>query len=435
MSSTPPIKPQKTIVKTVKKIKIDFFLLKISFTLIIVGLCSYGLFIIKSGFDKSLIGYLLLAPSGLAAIGVLMLFDIFSIEEETKYIKKKPSQLLKEQKQYDKDYEQYLKNYSKNSRQSDAERIENEAKKKKRLLKEALDETYKRDKARRLEEEKRIKAKREEEEKNKKALQKKRLDEADKRDKARREEEEKKVKATREINDEIKKALQKYRLDAAEKREKARREEEEKKEKELQKNRLNDSKINFKPIAGINFSISANNENYHWYALYKYYPVNRFSASDLSPRDLEVRRLVFDFKDGRNVEYCANLFASALINVFGRSYLNNKTLLIVPASNKAKTEVRFKEFCRLFSAHTGLTNGYHMLNNNGLARNPANRGGNRNIDLEDYLAFSGSFNAIHLIVIDDVRTSGSSSNKIYEMLRRRNIASVTFFYMAKTVSI
>jgi hypothetical protein len=413
MSLTPPIKPKKTIVKTVKKIKIDFLLLKISCAFIIIGLCSYGLmtFMTKSGLDKSLIGYILLAPSGLAIIGVLMLFGIFSIEDETRFIDKKPSQLLKEQKQYDKDYEQYLKN----SRQSDAERKENEAKKRQRLLKEALDEAEKRDKARRLEEEKRDKARRLEEEKNKKALQKQRLEEEEKKEKE----------------------LQRKRLeDKVEKRIKAIiREEAEKKEKELQKNRREDSKIYINSTAGINFSISANNENYHWYALHKYYPVNRFSDSDLSPRDLEVRRLVFDFKDGRNIDYCANLFASALINVFGRSYLNNKTLLIVPASNKAKTEVRFKEFCRLLSAHTGLVDGYHMLNNNGLVRSQAHRGGNRNIDLENYLTFSGSFSGKHLIVIDDVRTSGSSSNKIYEMLRRRNIASVTFFYMAKTVSI
>jgi hypothetical protein len=198
---------------------------------------------------------------------------------------------------------------------------------------------------------------------------------------------------------------------------------------------LNDSKVaQFTPISGINFSVSNNNGEYKWYALYNYYPVNRFNASDLSSKDLEARRHVFDFKDGRNSEYYAKLFASALINQFGRVYLKDKILLIVPASNKTKTEVRFKEFCRLLSVHTGLVNGYEMLTNNNLSRSSAHTGGNRNADLEQYLNFSGSFHGKHVIVIDDVRTSGSSSNKINDMLKRRHISSATFFYMAKTVS-
>lgn len=190
----------------------------------------------------------------------------------------------------------------------------------------------------------------------------------------------------------------------------------------------------FTPISGASFSVSDNNGDYKWYALYNYYPVNRFNASDLSFKDLEARRHVYDFKDGRNTPYYAKLFASALINQFGKVYLKDKVLLIVPASNKARTELRFKEFCRLLSIHTGLINGYEMLTNNDLSRSSAHTGGSRNADLEQYLNITSSFSGKHFIVIDDVRTSGSSSNKINDMLKRRQILSVTFFYMAKTVS-
>lgn len=112
----------------------------------------------------------------------------------------------------------------------------------------------------------------------------------------------------------------------------------------------------FTPFSGVNFSITNFNGDYKWYALYKYYPVNRFNASDLSSKDLETRRHVFDFKDGRNTEYYAKLFASALINQFGKVFLKGRVILVVPASNKKKTEVRFKEFCRLLSIYTGLIN-------------------------------------------------------------------------------
>jgi hypothetical protein len=193
-------------------------------------------------------------------------------------------------------------------------------------------------------------------------------------------------------------------------------------------------KPTFTPTSGIGFQISNTSGQYNWYAIYNYYPVNRFSASELTSKDLEARKHVYDFKDGRNPDHYSKLFASALVNKFGSSFLSDKILIVVPASSKSKTEVRFKSFCSKMSLYTGMTNGYDMLTNNDVVRTAAHAGGNRNANLEQFLKISGSFAGKNILVIDDVRTSGSSSNKIHEILKSRNAASVTFCYLAKTVS-
>jgi hypothetical protein len=190
----------------------------------------------------------------------------------------------------------------------------------------------------------------------------------------------------------------------------------------------------FEPIANVVFTISKSNYDYSWYALYYYYPVNRFRASELSVAQREARRHVYDFKDGLDPRYYARIFASALINQFGRNFCTGKILIVVPASDRIRTEARFEEFCLLLSTYTGLINGFEMFTNNELDRTPANAGGDRNADLEQFVDISDSLAGTHVVVVDDVRTSGSSSSQVYKMLKRRNVSSATFFYLAKTVS-
>ena len=225
---TPPKKTEEYIFKKVKRLRINFLMLKISILLTFVGLCSYGLLrlLADSGINTSILGYLLLAPSGLALIGPIMLIGTFSIESDYEHKIKSKRTRLKEQKQYDEEYLEYetlLNEYESNlrkknqkSRMSDAERKEKEVKKEKELRKRQLDETSRKDKVRRSEEEKK-----------KKKLLKDKLDETERRDKARRAEEEKK-----------KKELLAKQLEENERRDEARRAREEKKKEEVLKKQL-----------------------------------------------------------------------------------------------------------------------------------------------------------------------------------------------------
>lgn len=173
---------------------------------------------------------------------------------------------------------------------------------------------------------------------------------------------------------------------------------------------------------------------YKWYALWQYFPVNRFPASSLSTEDLNHRNLTFDFKDGVNPDKFAEILSSAINKTFDSFNLKNKILIIIPASNKIKTEVRFKKFCEKLCSLTGLTNGYDILVNNDENRIPVHKGGDRNKSIISAIKLKTSINGKELIIIDDVRTSGKSSNDVNELLIKNGAKSTTFIYVGKTVS-
>jgi hypothetical protein len=173
---------------------------------------------------------------------------------------------------------------------------------------------------------------------------------------------------------------------------------------------------------------------YKWYALWQYFPVNRFPANSLSTEDLNHRNLTFDFKDGVNPDKFAEILSSAINKTFDSFNLKNKILIIIPASNKIKTEVRFKKFCEKLCSLTGLTNGYDILVNNDENRIPVHKGGDRNKSIISAIKLKTSINGKELIIIDDVRTSGKSSNDVNELLIKNGAKSTTFIYVGKTVS-
>lgn len=190
--------------------------------------------------------------------------------------------------------------------------------------------------------------------------------------------------------------------------------------------------FSYQPKSNIQFTINNKNNFYSYNAIFQYYPVNRYSSGELDAEDLNNRSILYGFKDGRNVKYNADLFASALLNKFGREELNKKCLMIIPASTKEKTEIRFKEFCELLSEYTQMENGYQYLINS-KDREPSHKGGSRNYNPEEYLKIVHSLEGKEIIIIDDVRTSGRSSDNIYNFIKKENTKSITFCYMARTV--
>ncbi len=171
---------------------------------------------------------------------------------------------------------------------------------------------------------------------------------------------------------------------------------------------------------------------YKWYALWKYFPKNRFPDDKLESIDLMHRSKVFEFKDGHNPEKYAKIISEALIQKFGKIILKTKTLLIVPASNKSKTDKRFKLFCEKVSITCCLINGYNILTNNDKAKIPKRLGGDN--EILPYINLNSSINGKEFIIIDDIRTSGKSSNDVNQLLKENGAKSTIFVYFGRTVS-
>lgn len=174
--------------------------------------------------------------------------------------------------------------------------------------------------------------------------------------------------------------------------------------------------------------------SYKWFALWPYYPVNKFSATNLPANDLNNRNLIFKFKDGIEPVLFGKIVGSALLNKFDFQTIKDKVLLIIPASNKSRTEKRFKLFCEKLCSYTGLLNGYEYLTNNETIRTPTHQGGNKNQSIISSIQLTTSIVGKDFIIVDDVRTSGKSSNDIFEFLKKKGAGDITFIYLGRTVS-
>ncbi len=179
---------------------------------------------------------------------------------------------------------------------------------------------------------------------------------------------------------------------------------------------------------------SVDKYSYKWYALWQYYPVNKFSALNLHADDLNNRNLIFKFKDGIDSILFSKIVGSALINKFNFEVLKDKVLLIVPASNKSRTEKRFRLFCENLCSYTCMLNGYEYLTNNETIRTPTHQGGNKNQSIISSVQLTKSIVGKDFIIVDDVRTSGKSSNDIFEFLKKNGAGDITFVYLGRTVS-
>ena len=178
------------------------------------------------------------------------------------------------------------------------------------------------------------------------------------------------------------------------------------------------------------------NKKFLWSAIWSYYPKNRFQDEELNEIDLQNRYLTYHFKDGSNPLKFAQIFASAILRFFEEPFkgeIEDYTLAIIPASNKLKTDIRFKDFCSYLIEYTGLINGFEMISNKNISRDPIHQSSNREIDLRSYIKIDKAVKNKKILVIDDVRTSGRSSNVVYDLLMEYGAQEVVFFYLAKTV--
>ena len=92
--------------------------------------------------------------------------------------------------------------------------------------------------------------------------------------------------------------------------------------------------------------------------LYRYLPT-KYKA-EATERDWQVRRLVWDFKEGKRSIGVAQVVAQRLVKMFGAS-VTEITLVCVPASSAEKNERRYKTFASEVARLTGCANGYEAV--------------------------------------------------------------------------
>lgn len=82
--------------------------------------------------------------------------------------------------------------------------------------------------------------------------------------------------------------------------------------------------------------------------MFSFYPYLSTKNRNATQEEWKIRRLIWDFKDGKAFANVAHLVANKLIQLYGKE-TNNIIFACVPASSAEKNEKRYKHFHRWFA--------------------------------------------------------------------------------------
>lgn len=146
-------------------------------------------------------------------------------------------------------------------------------------------------------------------------------------------------------------------------------------------------------------SLEVDDFNIEYFNLTTYFPI-RFGTLNQS--------FIYNFKDGKNTEYYANLFSEVITDLFcgNKELLETVTILPIPASTRYKTEIRYKRLFEFISEKTGVINGYDIVET--LNDVQAKHLNNNQDYKEEHLKFNIEKikSPVRILIIDDVITRG-----------------------------
>lgn len=171
---------------------------------------------------------------------------------------------------------------------------------------------------------------------------------------------------------------------------------------------------------------------YNFHYIHDYYSERRYG--NLVDDDiLRVRRLVFNFKDGRNANAIANLITDALeslnFELLQEVAFPNACLVVIPASTPEKTEIRYRTFCDTLARNLGIENGYAAITTVPHKSTKGTAGG----DKIKYFTFHNElYDKKQVVLFDDVRTSGTTFTQVLSALLDTGATNVMGIFLAKT---
>ena len=163
--------------------------------------------------------------------------------------------------------------------------------------------------------------------------------------------------------------------------------------------------------------------------LFDYVPT-KYNANE---REKQIRKFIWDFKDGKRSKAAACLVAQKIAEKFG-SFAENLVLVCIPASSAEKTEVRYKEFSAEVSRLCGCTDGYNFVHVDGnrLAIHESKQG--KHVENTEVITFNSSFfNGKRVLLFDDILTQGHSYARFACALENLGAEVVGGYFLGKTV--
>lgn len=166
------------------------------------------------------------------------------------------------------------------------------------------------------------------------------------------------------------------------------------------------------------------------YALFTYIPQRYQRRATFEEQD--VCRMIIGFKDGRNVytRWAARKFARALALMD----LTNTVVVCVPASTKYSHIRRWKQFSQLLCRQTGAIDGFSYIDVVGNRKRAHITGEYEFATNIKHLVHIDAefFSGKRVLVIDDIYTTGRSSDAFIDAIERAGATVTMAMFLAKT---
>lgn len=166
------------------------------------------------------------------------------------------------------------------------------------------------------------------------------------------------------------------------------------------------------------------------YNFFDYLPTKYKQASK---RDWEIRRLIWDFKDGKRSLSVAKLVAEKLIQIFG-SEIRNIVFACIPASSEVKNEMRYKTFADEVCRLTGAVNAFEHIHVSGERLAIHETKCSKRLESVQIIDFDTDFfNGKKILVFDDVLTMGYSYARFACKLESFGASVLGGMFLGKTL--
>lgn len=159
-----------------------------------------------------------------------------------------------------------------------------------------------------------------------------------------------------------------------------------------------------------------------------YYP-KRYEIGALDKR---VRDEIYEFKNGVSFDKFLIEIKDWLIEKYGIYQLNRIVFLPIPASNRKVNEKRYKKFCELLCEDLKIENGYDYIS---IKENNSPNHLKNNIKAKKYefILNEDKLKGKHLIVFDDILTSGKTFYSLAITLEDLNCKIRLAIFLARTI--
>ena len=154
---------------------------------------------------------------------------------------------------------------------------------------------------------------------------------------------------------------------------------------------------------------------------------------EANKREWAVRRMIWDFKDGKRSESVAEMVAKKMREQFGTE-VENVTLVCIPASNGEKNEVRYKAFAEEVARLTGCKNAYKAITIEGgrLAIHETKVA--KAVQTVEVIKFDEQFfEGKKCLVFDDILTQGHSYARFACALEAIGAEVLGAYFLGKTI--